>query len=1206
MRLSALPLLALLLAGPALGEVLIVPPPDSSVVAPDSTAAESTRVVAPAPVVAPVVAPAPRPVAPRPAAAPAPEPPYRIEADRMTGGRGPTGDVLFLEQVTITRGRTRLQSERGRYERATGMVHVEGRVRMRDSSTTVTCDEASFSETQDRLDLRGNVVVVDRDARLQAPYGWYDRRTGKARLHGGVRGQERKQRLVAREAFYDRDSSTVIAIGDVIGDDDENRTRIEAQRVEYDRRSKVATATGAPLLRARDDDGHETRLRARLLRVGSESKVAEALDSVEVERDTLRARADYARFDDALGRGLLLGSPRAWDGETTISGDTLETVGRDRKLDRILVRGRAGIDYTGAREGTRGDRSRLTGEQVEMYVTGSRIDSLVATGQARNTYTAAAKPGKTPEDNLAEGDTILVFFKDKRIDRARVVGGATGAYRPPVAVDDTTAARLERITYQATGIVFEIPRNRIVLDGQARLLYRDLELSARRVEFDSRRNTLVAEGQPSLVEKGDEVEGQLMTYDMEQQVGTIYQATTQYERGLYHGKRIRKVSERELDVLGGSYSTCDLAEPHYHFSARWMKIYLKDKLVAKPVVFYVRNVPVLALPFYVFPIKPGRHSGFLFPQFEFGFNSTSGQFIRNAGYYWAPNDYFDFTGAGDYYAADPSWLLRGELNYKLLYRFEGRADVKFGHDERTGRDDYTFSGTHQQTIGQRTRLSALGNFTSSRDFSTSGQSGQSFQQRFDRFLNSNLQLTHYADGLSLSAILDRRQDLDADDDLLGPTGALLPVGTVGRPSLTVYEPSLTVSLPQRTLGSYGVIKDNAVGRALKNTYLSLNARYLGYRTERAFVEGVYDTAGVLTGSRIGRQRETRRAATSQFALSDSRRLLGWINFSPSVFGNAVVFDRDEQGKTVVPAAVWQSGVGVSTTLYRTLSTPIEGLAFRHVVSPSVQVSYAPDFPGLSYTDENGILRPRFKGFADVNLNAGRRSTVGSFTLDQRLQAKLTRGERVTRLDNLLSWTTSGSYDFLWRENGRSHGLSALSSALRLQPPGWVNADANAIVDPYEGRPLRSLGYNVYTSFGNRGGGRPQASRSAADSDRGVSEGEEAQNEFRDNWTVSLAYSSSGGYFGSSWSSREALNAVFRYQLTEGWLFDYSAGYDLTDRRVQLQRFNLTRRIHCWDATFTRSFTPGGETEYYLRFGIREQREIYLERGTRVQSFGGIQ
>ena len=58
--------------------------------------------------------------------------------------------------------------------------------------------------------------------------------------------------------------------------------------------------------------------------------------------------------------------------------------------------------------------------------------------------------------------------------------------------------------------------------------------------------------------------------------------------------------------------------------------------------------------------------------------------------------------------------------------------------------------------------------------------------------------------------------------------------------------------------------------------------------------------------------------------------------------------------------------------------------------------------------------------------------------------------------------------------------------------------------------------------------------------------------------------------------------------------------------IILQRFSLTRRIHCWDASFSRSFTPGGEVEYHFRLGIRDQKEIYLERGTRVQSFGGIQ
>ena len=1154
-----------------------------------------------------------RPAKPR-KGAPPPEPPYRIEADRMSGGRGPQGDVLYLEKVNITRSGTRLQSERGRYERATGMVYVEGNVRLRDSTAKVNCDAASFSENEDRLDLRGNVVVIDRDATLKAPYGWYDRKAGIARLQGGVRGQEKNQRIAADEATYERDSMMVRARGNVVGDDDENKIRLEASSVDFDRRAKVAVATGDPLMRARDDDGKETVLRARLLRVNSLTRIAEAVDSVRVERDTLRATARYAVFDDSTGRGLLLGNPRAGDNETELSGDTLETFAVERKLQRILVKGAARIDYTGGREANRGESSRLAGQRVEMFVSGSRVDSLVATGKASNAYAAVARPGKTAEQNLAEGDTIFVYFKDRKIDRARVQGRATGEYRPPVAEGDTVAARNERITYEGQHIDFVIPRNEIVLDGDAHLNYREMELRARRVVFDSEEGTLVAEGKPTLLEKGDEVTGQLMTYDMDRRVGTIYQATTRYEQGLYHGRQIRKASENELDVLGGSYSTCDLEHPHYHFSARYMKIYMKDKLVAKPVVFYLRNVPVLALPFYVFPIKPGRHSGFLFPQFEFGFNTTTGQFIRNAGYYWAPSDYFDVMLGGDYYQAQPSWLTRAELNYKLLYAFDGHVEGQFERDDFTGSEDWRVYANHQQTVSDRTRFSLLANFVSSREYSGSALSGQSLQQRLNRFLTSSLQLSHYAEWISLNAVVDRREDLDADLELQDPdgTGSRLapPIGTNSAlPSLSMTIPSLSASLPTRALGSYASVKDTRLGKALATTYLNVNGRFLGQLTQKGFVSdrdyflnasGLPDSVNVVSTAE-----ERRWAGSSAFALTDSRRLFGWINFAPSFAGNAVLWDHDEQGNKVVPAAVWTANLGTSSTFYRVYRTPMRSLSLRHVFSPAFSVNYAPDFPGLSYTDSNGVRQPKFDGFGDIGLFSGRKTTRAQFAMDHRIQAKHTRGEKVTRLDNLLSWTTSSSYDFLYKQNGALHPLGLVSTAIRLQPPGYVSGDASSSIDVYSQRPLRAFNYNIGASLNSRGAGKPQATRVGTETPELLTVGEEAS-DFRETWSLALAYSYAGGYQGPKWSSRESVNGVLNYQLTENWSFDYQAGLDLTARSVILQRFSLTRRIHCWNAQFSRTFLIGGETEYYFRLGIRDQREVYYERGTRAQSFGGIQ
>jgi len=313
-----------------------------------------------------------------------------------------------------------------------------------------------------------------------------------------------------------------------------------------------------------------------------------------------------------------------------------------------VVRSDATMDYQGMKVQNKGEASRLSGSRIEVFFTNEQMDSLLSIGDAKNRYRAVPRAGKTAEENTAQGDTITVHFKSGKLDRAIVRGKAQGEYHLAVAAGDTTAAKNEIVKYDAAQIEYQVPKDRIVLDSRARLFYRELQLEAKRVEFDSQSQSLVASGSPELVDRGDKVSGHLMTYDLESRQGTIYQAETAYERGLYHGERIRKVNEDELDVQAGSYSTCSLDEPHYHFQARWMKIHLKDKLIAKPVVFYIKNVPLLALPFWIFPIKPGRHSGFLLPNVEFGFNNKGGQFIRNAGYYWAPNDYMDLTVAGDY------------------------------------------------------------------------------------------------------------------------------------------------------------------------------------------------------------------------------------------------------------------------------------------------------------------------------------------------------------------------------------------------------------------------------------------------------------------------------------------------------------------------------------------------------------------------------
>jgi lipopolysaccharide assembly outer membrane protein LptD (OstA) len=70
-----------------------------------------------------------------------------------------------------------------------------------------------------------------------------------------------------------------------------------------------------------------------------------------------------------------------------------------------------------------------------------------------------------------------------------------------------------------------------------------------------------------------------VSYDVRSQTGMLRMGQSYIENGYYSGDEIRKVGNDTYDIDGGSFTTCDLAEPSYWFWARDMRIYRGDKVV---------------------------------------------------------------------------------------------------------------------------------------------------------------------------------------------------------------------------------------------------------------------------------------------------------------------------------------------------------------------------------------------------------------------------------------------------------------------------------------------------------------------------------------------------------------------------------------------------------------------------------------------------
>ncbi len=166
-------------------------------------------------------------------------------------------------------------------------------------------------------------------------------------------------------------------------------------------------------------------------------------------------------------------------------------------------------------------------------------------------------------------------------------------------------------------------------------------------------------------------------------------------------------SSTRIYAASSEISTCDLPIQHYHFAAREVKWVSQSVIVARPVVLYVRDVPILWLPFIFQDTRPGRHSGILTPQF--GLNDlvrTSSSYNRqltNLGYYWAPNDYLDATFRVDWYSG--RYLQAGiATNYRFLNRFMNGSLALNRQWQNGGGSSNGIHWTHQQAFSLSTSL----------------------------------------------------------------------------------------------------------------------------------------------------------------------------------------------------------------------------------------------------------------------------------------------------------------------------------------------------------------------------------------------------------------------------------------------------------------------------------------------------------------------
>ena len=653
--------------------------------------------------------------------------------------------------------------------------------------------------------------------------------------------------------------------------------------------------------------------------------------------------------------------------------------------------------------------------------------------------------------------------------------------------------------------VFADGQRKMFYWGDVEVSYENITLKADYMEYDMNTGTVFArgtydtlahewKGQPVMTQGDQTFNMEEIRYNFNSRKSRITNMITREDDGILHGQNIKMMPDRSINITKGKYTVCDLEHPHYYLKLSSAKVVTRpsQKTVFGPAHLVVEDVdlPFVAIPFGFIPKRPERATGMLMP--SFGEETARGFYMRDAGMYFVIGDYFDLSLTGDYYTLG-SWAADLNSRYMVKYKFTGTLGLNYSVDQTGERGSTDFFQSKNFGVkwshSQDAKAHPGSSFSASVNFSSPSNSRYN-----SRSINDALQ-NQVSSSISYSKNWNGKFNLSVN----------------ALHSQNSRDSSYTFTLPNVTFSVsrfYPFKIKNRVGK--ERVYEKISLAYnTALQNKINFKASEFGEPGFLDKFNNG--------MAHNFSIGlPNFTLLNYLNVTPSVSYGMNWFFRETEAyfDTETNSVKTRAGSPFSTfgTTHNysgsvAMSTRIYGMynfgkyhkiqAVRHVVSPSVSMSFSPEkgkhFNGwrtFEYVDTLGVKKSYDYNIYQGQLNSypgkGKSATM-SLSIGNNLEAKVrdakdttgTGSKKVTILDQM---NINTGYNFL----ADSLRMNNVGITMSTSIFGKLGINGNLNFDPYaldergrrinqfnlvrNGVPLRLTNFSASTSYSISGKG----------------------------------------------------------------------------------------------------------------------------------------
>jgi hypothetical protein len=776
----------------------------------------------------------------------------------------------------------------------------------------------------------------------------------------------------------------------------------------------------------------------------------------------------------------------------------------------------------------------------------------------------------------------------------------------------------EPINYEAQdSIVADIKSEIVKLYGEAKVTYDNIELTADFIEIDMKNNEVIATysldtaglpvGKPIFSSDGETSTCDYMKYNFKTKKGYIKEVRAQQDEGYIHMAESKIHPNEQIHLKNGKFTTCDKENPHYHFKMTKAIIVPDKRIVTGPVFMKIGKIPTpLAAPFGFFPTTKTRKHGLVIGDFGQA-TGNSGFGLRDFGYYIPLGDYFDTQILGSIFTTG-QWNLSNQTSYYKKYNFRGGFGLRYerlkGYFYDTDvRNKFSINWRHSQDAKAHPSLT----FSSDVNFKSDNNSKTTLEANNQEFFSNQFNST-----LKLS----KRWKAGKFKGSANLNTSLKQNSTTQNYNLDL--PSFSLKVNRFDLG---VLRKQKIG---KKWYESIQVQYgLNSKNQISAPDSVFNINDLSSVGDFAKNGiEQNASVSSQLKIFGAR-----LNFSPRVSYREVWNFQHETHE-------WNNTTEhIDTTKYKGLRTArnmsfaatltgnfyglyrLKGKSetrFKHVATPNIVMSYAPDFSQgvLTTTDTNGTSRIYSPFISSLYKESGQgQSGSISFSLSNTLKMKtLNKKDTLngsSKSFNLIDAANiRGSYDFLKDSLKLSNitldfrtskflNIFSFQTTATLNPYAYdelnvTNSDYAWSNDQGVGR-FTTANFTSNANFTSRNGRKKQKELAEKAAPNAIATGLVTDNKtvsFDIPWQLNIAYNLNftsilkDTVIADSYRKVQTATVGGDFSINDKWKIVGSISADLQQLNSKYQgnedrpyidlisrwNVNIWRDLHCWEAT----------------------------------------